>query len=1001
MKRLILFLFFCLFASLPGWGQQYNFQTISVNDGLPHGQVHDIHQTEDGYIWMATNGGGLSRYNGRNFKTYTTEDGLPNNAIHRIFEDSKQNLWVATKPGGVVTFQGDSLVNPFPDEPISDFEVWDITEIKDGELWFATYNGGIFIRKNNKFTRLTTEEGLISNSVWDIYKSRDGSIWVATETGISVIKGDDITNYTTDNGLSGNRVYSFVEDGEGTIWIATNKGLTMWDGQQFKSLKEISGVLLEYVFDLSIDSNGHLWIGTETKGIFKYDGEEYTRFTRQNGLSSNYVYSLFEDQDGNMWVATNENGASLYKGDAFIFYDENFGLSSGAVLSLLIENQTLWFGTQQGLESYDGQSVKQHSLPKEYENNYIWEIEQLPNGNLLVLMPDDELMEYDGRQFQEFMPEYDLELSIIYDLHIDTEDVLWIASDEGIYRLENGNITSFTIADGLPGNVIYSIYEDETGHLLFGTNSGLSLYDGKIFENITINNGLESNVVRYITTDQIGNIWLGTSSGVSVIETAEQNGQFRISNFGKQDGMPLLDTHFLWFDEMGHLWQGTNGGLNRLDVPRYWETGNMDLMHYPLSDEGLGVEFNFGAVVADSEGNAWFGSMDGALKLDVSKLLAVEKQKPPKTHITDIKRNSEFISWDEYADRLTYNQGQLEYPSITFSPGEHSYTFSFAGLDYNNPDNVQYRFMMEGFEKEWVPLTTANSATYTNLDPGSYTFKVQSVVGGKEKSDSVSTAAYSFTVDYPFWQTYWFYALVFISLVGMVIGFLKIRLGMFEKQQLQKLVDEQTKDLTKALEEKEVLIQEIHHRVKNNLAVISGLLQMQLWEASDERTKSALQQSNLRVRSIALVHEKLYQLETLSYIRFDRYISELIEVIGGTYQTGNPNIKIETDLADLTLTVNQAIPCALLINESIINAFKYAFEDGANGIINVTIGRSNGRVRVQVSDNGKGLQNLANDSDSLGLTLVETLAKQLDGDLSTHSDNGAHIEIQFIPEKYR
>lgn len=201
--------------------------------------------------------------------------------------------------------------------------------------------------------------------------------------------------------------------------------------------------------------------------------------------------------------------------------------------------------------------------------------------------------------------------------------------------------------------------------------------------------------------------------------------------------------------------------------------------------------------------------------------------------------------------------------------------------------------------------------------------------------------------------------------------------------------------IKQSLKEKEVLLAEIHHRVKNNLAVISGLLQMQIWEADNSQAAAALQQSQLRVRSIALVHEKLYQSESLSYIEFDKYLSDLLEAISSTYLGERSDIKIETDLDNIVLNINQAIPCSLLINELVVNAFKHAFDDQEDGVVQVVMSQVDREVTVKVKDNGKGLPEIKDNSDSLGMSLINTLSKQLHGDLVFKSNDGAEIVATF------
>jgi PAS domain S-box-containing protein len=212
-----------------------------------------------------------------------------------------------------------------------------------------------------------------------------------------------------------------------------------------------------------------------------------------------------------------------------------------------------------------------------------------------------------------------------------------------------------------------------------------------------------------------------------------------------------------------------------------------------------------------------------------------------------------------------------------------------------------------------------------------------------------------------------------------------------EKEAQQKIVQ--------SLKEKEILLAEIHHRVKNNLAVISGLLQMQIWEAENEFAATALQESQLRVQSIALVHEKLYQSESLSYIRFDKYIQELLQAVSSTYLSQNSDIKIITNLESIVLNINQAIPCSLLLNELVSNALKHAFSEQGDGCIEISMTQSGNQIELKVKDDGKGFPNTKTDSKSMGMSLVDTLCKQIDGQLEFENKSGAIVTVKFEREE--
>ncbi|HKL17430.1 MAG TPA: histidine kinase dimerization/phosphoacceptor domain -containing protein, partial [Halalkalibaculum sp.] len=212
---------------------------------------------------------------------------------------------------------------------------------------------------------------------------------------------------------------------------------------------------------------------------------------------------------------------------------------------------------------------------------------------------------------------------------------------------------------------------------------------------------------------------------------------------------------------------------------------------------------------------------------------------------------------------------------------------------------------------------------------------------------------------------------------------------------------EAEEQITKSLKEKEILLSEIHHRVKNNLAVISGLLQMQIWETQDTTAETALKDSQLRVQSIALVHEKLYQSENLSYIQFDYYIRDLLQAISSTYMDTHVSVSIKTDLDDIVLNINQAIPCSLLLNELIVNAYKHAFDNGAGGNIYVKTHKNEDTIHLYVKDDGVGLPQdfELDDANSLGMTLINTLTQQLNGEISMKNENGAIFEVNFEAEE--
>ncbi|NGP75824.1 hypothetical protein G3570_04215 [Balneolaceae bacterium YR4-1] len=979
--------------------QKFNFKVYSVNNGLPHGQVHDIEQTHDGFIWLATLGGGLSRFDGTNFVTYSVKDGLNSDLVEVVHQDSRQRLWASTEAGGLFRFEGNRFVEAFPGDSLQNTVVLNIKELSNGDLWFATYRSGIWIYDGDKLRRLSVDDGLPHQTVWDMWEREDGTILIATHDGLSVYDGERFTNYRQSDGLSGERVFRIEEDDEGKFWLATSDGITIWDGSSFDTVHTIQDVDLNFVYYIKKSSDGRMWIGTEHEGVFIHDNGNYRHITKQYGLSSDHIYSIFEDRDGNIWVATDENGVNIFQGDSYRFYGKESGLESEEVLSLhRASDNTLWLGTYEGIFSYDGKRFRRHGSFDEYsESPEIWDIAELPNGHLLFLMPDNAIYEFDGTTFSSYTKRMRLETWYTFDLFV-YNNHLWIGTDEGLIEVLDSGYRHYKPADGLVSNVIRSMHKGSDGNLWIATYNGLSVYDGNEFRNLRLGDGLSHSEINYITEDNAGNVWLGTGGGVTLLQDGEIGEEAHIVNFGREDGMKLFDTQFLWFDESGDLWQGTNAGLQLLNVSAYLQGGEMAITHYALVNEGIGVETNHKAILPGEDGKAYMGTMNGLLDFDPRAL--VKNEKAPDVYLTNILENSKLVDWGDHADTLSFELGVPKFPKVTFPYSNQSLTFAYSGLSFGHTKDLEYRYKLEGFEEEWMPATEARTATYTNIPPGDYTFKVEAGTGNGQWS--TREAGYSFSIDYPYWQSYWFYLLVTATVLGAGYFYTRFRLQSLEKSKLKQLVDEQTEDLQIALKEKETLLSEIHHRVKNNLAVITGLLELQMEYSEDEYSTRTLKESQRRVQSIAMIHEKLYQNDRLSEIDFRKYVEELLEILSYSFNIQNKKIDISKNIDDINLTIDQSIPCGLILNELVSNAFEHAFNGRKEGDILVEFKKAGPKIFFSVADDGCGLPDDIDEKkkDSLGITLVETLTLQLHGDLDIQSNGeGTIFTIIFEQEK--
>jgi two-component sensor histidine kinase len=251
------------------------------------------------------------------------------------------------------------------------------------------------------------------------------------------------------------------------------------------------------------------------------------------------------------------------------------------------------------------------------------------------------------------------------------------------------------------------------------------------------------------------------------------------------------------------------------------------------------------------------------------------------------------------------------------------------------------------------------------------------------------------------WQAWTVLAagLLFVGLLGVVLLVTTGRAYQLHEgnAELERRVQARTSELTGALREREVLLQEVHHRVKNNLQVISSLMNMQLRKLESRGDRAALEECQTRVEAIALIHEQLYQSRDYANVPFSAYTRALVGNVFRTLGTGSGTIRLVLAIDDVAVPVDKAIPCGLLLNELITNALKHAFADGSAGELRVELSRSDDRIRLVVADNGVGLPAGLDvrGTRSLGLRLVNTLVRQLGGTLAVTGEPGARFELGF------
>ncbi|MBI4647722.1 MAG: PAS domain S-box protein [Bacteroidia bacterium] len=886
------------------------FTTYNTEQGLALSSILSGCIDHLGNLWFGTDGGGVSRYDGKKFTNFTTTQGLANNVVNSIFEDKNGNLWFGTN-GGVSRYDGKSFTTFTTEDGLAGINyVVSIVEDKTGNIWVGTWLGGLSRFDSNKkgtggksFTPFGIAiGGMLISTITD----KTGNLWFGNKLyGVSRFDPSanhkesvhPVTTFTTAQGLANNGVRSILEDKTGNLWFGTDGGgVSRYDGKSFTNFTTVHGLTNNYVRCITEDKIGNLWFGTNGGGVSRFDGKSFTTFTTAQGLANNEVRIILEDKTGNLWFGTYGGGISRYDGKSFTRFSTEQGLAKNIVLNILEDkNGNLWFGTKgAGVSCYDGKSFATFTTAQGLSGSWVKSILEDKAGNLWLGIYSGGVCRYDGKSFTVFTEAQGISSFVFY-IFEDSAGNLWFTTDGGVVRFDGKSSARFTTAQGLANNGVSSILEDKTGNLWFGTEGGVSrcAYPNKggnySFTNFTTAHGLGNNEVITIIEDKTGNLWFGTAGGgISFLNDSSRMcgmNHLRFKTFTTADGLSDDVVTSIVEDMEGRIFLGTNKGISVITGWRKKYNSNSVSNSYPsslISDSipvfeiyhertGYPVK-NINSMCPDNKGIIWVATGDDKTALVRFDYKAVQRNpNPPTVVIQNIRINEENISW--YALRSPKTQAQnsktqdsalefgtwrldlvsssedslaiineevftfgkpltpaerntlcqkfrdIQFDGITsfypipenlILPYKHNnITFEFAAIEPARPYLIKYQYILEGYDKDWRPITDKTSASFGNIWEGTYTFKIRALFTGPAGRDAINGVSgdqwsepviYRFSVLPPWYRTWWMYVIyvvVFISILYLVYRWRIAKLQR-EKQILEDKVIIRTKELTEA-----------------------------------------------------------------------------------------------------------------------------------------------------------------------------------------------------------
>ena len=971
--------------------QTYYFKKYTTSDGLIQGTIKAICQDSYGRMWFGT-AEGISIYDGTEFHNYGASKRYPAPVVTCFYEPNPGTILAGTIGGGILVFKKpefkmDTVVAILKDQSyVLDSSISSIIKGPDGKIWISSDKGlSIWQLEDGKIINVLHKAhfgDFETLSVNQIAFNKDGTLYLATEEGLIEEKNESYRRITSGLFKPDSPVFRVFCDNEERIWFSTLEGLYyLKDNKVFNfsnSHPEIDNIVIAF---LQTEDNSLLFGGYGK--FFKYNSKSFEIIDESSGLTEKTIVCMFSDREKNLWIGSLEGVSKLTEHKLKFVQNDN---PSTIFSKLKTINDELIIGSNHGLYKI-----------KDYK-----------------LMPT---------RLSDGMPQI-----LIRDLAVQG-DTIWFATPDGIYFKFKNKIGHLSSADGLPHNVVYEINLDFEKRLWLATQAGVAyiskgkLYNftNKIEHNWNYSDAecryvLSSISIRKILSDKKGNVWIG-SWDMGLLKISKDS----VFRFMPNDGITDLHIRGLNFDNENDLWIGTRySGVFKYDGHKFSQLS---------TENGLNSNWVF-SVVQDKYNNYWFATANGISKysnkhfsgISASEGISSSEVTVAQEYKNEIwfNSNSQIIAYEienssteEIKPKILFKNvmlldEELPFPEKTkniqkesflnlSSPAEiqtplkldyskNTILIDFAGLSFKDESQIKYDYILEGFDKNWIKSTKRNYVNYTHLPPGDYSFKVYAINGEGIKSNS--PAVFSFTILPPFWQRWWFIiSTIFATLfLTSIISILIYRSRMNQKIRVERLRTKISSDL--------------HDEIGTSLssiAIFSELIKRDA-ENSSAKSKEMLEKIENTSRNLIdkmsdivwAINPQNDRLED-AILKLREYSVKLLESRGIDVK-----INIPEEVFNITLTMDVRSNLLMIFKEIITNAAKYSFAKNID--INFSVFQKSGSkvLVLNVKDDGVGF-NTSEVKSGNGLRNIIRRSKDINSLLNLESlpGEGTNISLEI------
>ena len=974
-------LFFCVLFACITTTAQYRSEIWTTETGLPQNSITAILQAKDGYIWFGTFGG-LVRFDGIKFKIFNTINApaIKSNRITALYEDKTGTLWIGSQSGNLISYK-DEIFTSVLEPPITPrAAIFFICVDETGAIWIPTGEGlkKFMADDSGKYSvekiSLPNEE---NPSVGSIVRDDVDNIWVSTTNALyqykngafSVFPFRDLFPKIKD--AQGNFIPSTVKifiDGKKRLWLVGNTALARFENGAFVSMMKRS----DANFVLSENIDGSFFLKSEDK-IYRFADDKLQEVLIDDAANFARFRLMTADREGNLWIGTTGKGLLKYKRQTartyakadgltdtdafFVFEDRDKNLWIGAdnlykfqggkfesvlkgahVSAFQGKDGTVWFSAQGGkISAYKNGIFNDFSKESGIRSERIFEDSR---GAFYFQNNEGLFIVRDGKR-EILLSQNNPTNTKIQTIIEDREGAVWFGAVSGASRYKDGIITIFSAKDGLSNDNVRDIYQDRDGVLWFGTyGGGLNRFkDGKFFP-VTTREGMYEDIVSRIIVDEKDNFWLLGNRGVSVISRSALN--------------DLSD-----------------GKIKTIACAFYGVSDGM------LNSEGNGG--NFPAGWQASDGKFWFPSIQGVIVIDPK----FSDLPPPPVFIEDV-----------FLDGKQIESGA----EIEVAAERENLEIHYTGLNFTKPEQVKFKYKLEGFDKDWIEVGTRRAAYYTQLPAGNYRFVVTASTTNGVWNEQPASKTVVIQAN-PIWKKWWFILLVSLFAVGAIILFYRLRLLRLEKTREQQ--QQFSRQLIESQErERKRIAGELHDGLGQTLLIIKN-------RAFLGTKANNLEVANEQLGEIsASSGEAINQAREIAYFlrpsQLERLglTSAIEEMINQADESSEIDFECEIDSVDGFFSPEDEINFFRVVQESVNNILKHSAATKAK----VYVSRKVDKLELSVQDNGKGFEiqekNIQGKS-GFGLFGIEERVRILGGKFSIKSEIGKGTKILVLIENGR